>query len=329
MEIQPFLKAAPVHANGNRTASSQEILRLQIRTDEEVSATTGSNLKTYRAEILLDHIIIHIDLVFSAGNFFSLYFDSLEVTEPLETHFRLLDLQTRRWCCFQLAHLTTQDVIRCGQIAIEINSIYIGTISGLDEKRNIDSLVFVIDLRHACRFSESIAKVSKKLHHDFFSAGNKALRINLSGAHKNSSAQQSFSVYQISSQINCIDCVQITFIEVNRYINFLAIGCYGNWRRFHTVFNIAIIEIERFQPLQIARELLARIAIAATKKKIPGLGAQFEKFQQFFFFECIIANYVYMPDARFFAFIDIQTDGNSIARKLLHFNLNRGTIATT
>ena len=236
-----------------------------------------------------------------------------------------LDTGSRR--TFQLAHFSPQDVVSGREIAGEINAVYVGSIARLNEECYLNRFILFINFWDTCRFCKGIAKVAQELHHNFFSAGHQTLRIYLARLHENRSAQQCFSVYQITSQIHGADSVLITFIDIDSDIHLFTVWRNGDGRGIHTEFNVTIIEIERLEPLQVTRELLSRVTVFATEEHVPGLRTELEEIEQLLFLESLITNDVDMTNPRLFALINIKTDRDSVARQFLYRDFDRSPVA--
>ncbi len=228
-----------------------------------------------------------------------------------------------------MSHLPAQHIVGCRNIATEINSIYVGSIAGLDKECHVDGLIFLVHLRHAGGLGECVAQISQELHHDLLGAGYQALGVNLPGPDEYSRAQQGFRIDQVSRQIHFIDDVQGSLVDVHRDINFFLVWRNSDGSGIDIELHVAVIEIERFKSFQVTGELFPRIPVLPAHEQPPGLGSQFEQSQQILFLESSIADNVNVTNSRFFSLVDSQADCHPVAGQLFNLNVYCGTVTAS
>src|SRR5690606_36082112 len=122
-EVQALLERALVDADAYGAAGTEKVLRLERGTDEEVTPTTGTDAEGDIAEVLLLHGIFDVDLVAGARHFVGLHFHRGEIAQSFQSHLAELDQLAGCRGTLQLAHLTTQHVVRSRRVADKIHAI--------------------------------------------------------------------------------------------------------------------------------------------------------------------------------------------------------------
>ena len=176
-----------------------------------------------------------------------------------------------------MPHLPPQHIVGGRDIAGEINSIYVGSITGLDKECNVDGLIFLVHLRHTGGLGKGIAQISQELHHDLLGAGNQTLGVYLPRPDEYGCAQQGLGIDQVPRQIHFIDDVQVPLVNVDGDINFLSVRRNSDGSGIDIELHVAVIQIERFESFQVTGELFPRIPVLPAHDQPPGLGSQFEQ----------------------------------------------------
>src|SRR5690554_6537355 len=108
----------------------------------------------------------------------------------------------------------------------------------------------------------------------------------------------------------------------------LVVRCDTDWRRVNIETRKAVIQIVGGQTLQIARQLLTRVTVAAAEWPVPGPQPEIHQVTQLFAVIGIVADNIDIADTALTTFIDRHVDGDAVARQLSDFDIDRGAITT-
>ena len=251
-----------------------------------------------------------------AGHRGRLDVDLLDEGQPLQALLRPLDGGVRQVSALHLAHLAAQHLVVDAGRAAEVDVAHVGAAARLHQERERDLLGLRVLLRHGVDLREGVTVLAEAQRHQLGGRRDHAARIDVAAAHLHEAHEVLLRHDEVAGDLDLRHAVDGALVHVERDVDVLLVGRYRHLGGHHVEVRVAAVEVERAQLLDVARELLARVAVVLPVPGQPVRRLQLELLAQFVLGEGLVADDVDLLDLRALAFLDVDGDADLVVRQV-------------
>ena len=207
----------------------------------------------------------HVDLVGDARHRHRLVFDGLEIRQALQADLRAVQQLVRQVGALHLAHLAPQHLVVDLVDALEVDVAHVNAAVRLDEHRDVDGLVFAIQLRQELDLGIGVAVGTEPQRHQLGGLRQQALVEDVAGLGQYEPQQVFLRHDQLAGDLDVRERVDLSLGHVDGDEHVLAIRRDRNLRRRHAKVGVTAVQVVTRQRLEVAGQRLARVAIVLSQ----------------------------------------------------------------
>ncbi len=256
---------------------------------------------------------IHIHLIRGTRDGRGLDINLVEETETLQTFTRLLDQCRGEPGSLELPHFATQNLVSGASISLHVDPADIDPLTRINEKDDLDLLLFVIDLRNGIDIGEGIAFIRKAARYPLRTLGRRLARKGLATSHVDQGEDLFGRQSRLAGELDIVDQVDVTLIDDDRDVDVLTVGTDRDLSGLDLELDETPIQVEGTQGLEVATQLLLGVLIVLAIPGGPITLAKLEQPQQFLFRKRLITYDVDLLDTGRQTFDDVDRDPHPIA----------------
>ena len=237
----------------------------------------------------------------------------LEVAQTLDPVARERDLVGIEPGSLELAQLAADDLITGALVAGDGDAPHVGTPARIDVQRVIDLALLPVDGGHRVDAGKGVADGPQVIGDLLLALGELLAREGVTGPQRQRLAELLLAPQGVATKLEVAHLVALAFPDGKRDVDLLAVGVDGDLRGLDAEFQVAAVQVERAQRLQVARQLLARVLVGLGVPGQPVGRGELDLVEQLGFLEHLVAQDADLGDAGAGALIDGQRHRHPVA----------------
>ena len=292
------VELARVQLEAQIVARAEDVLLLDRSRERKLvgRGEAGSERKIARGLFLDRHG--EVNLVGRAGHLGAVDVDLAEVSEPVDSVARELDLATVVPRRLELPELAPDDFVARARVAGDVDPPHVDAPLWLGHQRHRHAGVVTVDFRARIDLRESVAEGAEAIDESASGLGHCLGAIGLARLHHYQRAEVFFLAEIVALEPDSRDRVQLAFLDVDGDRDVLLVGRDRDLRRLDLELEVAAVLVVRAQRFEVGVELGARVAVALQVEVEPGAVVELEQALQRAFRERLVADDADFADLR-------------------------------
>ena len=307
-------------------AGAEKVVLLQGDAGDQALHLRVADAEGEAARGLLLDRHIDVDLVFLARHARRIDGHGLEIAEALQADLRAVDGRLRIPGAFELAHLAAHDLVFGMQVALEGDALHVDALARIDLEIEPDLALLAVDLGCRVDLGEGVADVGEGGADRIGGLLDLAPRKDLAGLDRKQLAQVFILEDEVAGELDVGDRVDLAFLDVGDHVHLALVRTHRDLGRIDGEIDVAAVEVERGQALEVAGHLLARILVILRVPRGPVAGVGLEIVADLLRLEGLVADDVQVLDARRLALDDVDGHFDAVAVEVDHGRLHRNVV---
>ncbi len=303
---------AAVDLEGDLVAGAEDV-RLRHRGLHGKALGGGvAQAEVERAGVALGHRHVHVHLVGGARDGRRLDRHFREVAGALQALLRARDLLQRVPRALELAHLAADHLVLRLLVAGDHDASHVDAPARIDEEREARDALVAIEVRHRVDVGERIAVVAQAVAQLLGGVDDLLAREHFALAREHQAAQLRLAHDEVAAELDLAHVVHRPLGDGDGDVDLLAVGRDRDLRRIDVELEVAAVEIERAQRLQVGGELLLRVLVVLGEPGEPAGSGELHVAQQLALGEVLRADNVDVGDLGDGAFLDVEAQRHAV-----------------
>ena len=315
---QRAARLAGVEAQRQRVAAAEQVLLRDRRRQHDVLGAGEAGAEHQVAGRTLLDAEIHIDLVGRARHRRSLDVHLVEEAETVDAGARAVDRGCVVPAALHLPHLATHDLVARLGVAADVDAADIHATARIDEDGERDLALLLVDFGRRVDVGEGVALVAEAVGDGLGGFGELLAREDLARAHLRQRDVFGLRQHQITGETQAGDGVLLTLGDVHRDVDVLLVGCDRDLGRVDVEVEVALVQVEGAQGLEVGRQLLPRILVVLGVPGEPAGRGELHLLDQVVGLEGLGADDVDLADLGDVALFHRKVDADAIALERRH-----------
>src|SRR5690606_23425365 len=306
-------QAAGVELQRERLARTEEVrLHDRARQDHLLGAREADAERDVAGGSLGDGAA-QVDLVGCIGDRPGVDLDLGEVAAAVDSRAREPDLLGVVPRVLVLPEFAPDHLVARADVARDVDATHVNPAAGIDEDVEGDLALFAVDLRHGVDVGERVAQRAELLGNPLGRVGQLAAREHVAGLELHQRLEVVLAAEQLAAEADARHPVELALVDVDGDLDAVLLGRNGNLRRLDVELQVAAVEVERAQRLEVTGELLARVLVGLRVPREPGRRGEPHLVEQALGGERLVADEPDRGDSCRIAFLDRQRDADAVA----------------
>src|SRR6266849_1890753 len=300
-----------LHAHG--VAGAEKIALLNRGLNDELVDIGKSHTEQHRAGGFLLDPHGDVDLIGRATHRRSLDLDFAEIARLVDSLLGELQLLAVEKAALELAHLATHHLVAGARVADDVDPPDIDAPSGVDQKREADLALFLVDIGIRNDVGKGIALPPQPVGNGLGRLGELFPGKRFARFDRDQRAKLRLGDEQVSPELHLGHFIFLALGDVDRDVDIVTIGGNRDLSGVDSELEVAPVQVVRTQRFEVGLKFLPRVLVVLRKPGEPAGGAQLDYADQFVLGKGPIAHDVDSLDLRIFAVVYVEIDCDSVA----------------
>src|SRR5690606_16422801 len=264
---------------------------------------------------LFFHVNVDVDLVGRAGHRFGGHVDFAEVTQPVDAVARDLEVARVVPGGLFLAHFAAHHRVAGARVAADLDTAHIDAPARVDVERHVGLVLVAVQRGVGIHVGERVAQFAQVVGNGLGRIVGLGRRKDLAFLGLHQVVDFLVQAQQVARQLDAAHLVGLALVHRDGNVDVLAVGRDRDLRRLDGELQVALVQVERAQPLDVALELLARVFVGVRVPGEPAGRGEVEQVEQVAFGKGFVAHDADLADLGDLALEHVETDAHAVARQ--------------